>query len=264
MPANLTIANTSLASRLMLGTSGYPSPAVLANCVAAATPGFVTVALRRAGGHGSAFYDLVAGLGVPLVPNTAGCRTAKEACVTAHLARELLGTDWVKLEVIADDDTLAPDPFELTIAAEKLLADGFKVLAYCTEDLALCRRLANMGCHAIMPWGAPIGSGQGLVATAALARLRDRLPDSVLIIDAGLGRPSDAAQAMELGYDGVLLNTAVAKAREPVTMAGAFAQAVTAGRSGYTAGIIPRLAMAHPSTPAPDAPLAEFIPGSRP
>ncbi len=249
----LVIAGRELASRLLLGTARYPSPAVLADCVRRAKPGLVTVSLRRAGKGGGDFNDLVSGLGVPVVPNTSGCRTAAEACRTASMARELLGTDWVKLEVIADDDTLAPDPFGLAEAAETLVRDGFNVLAYCTEDLALCARLAGIGCSAIMPWGSPIGSGQGLTNVDRLVKLRDSLPGEVLVVDAGIGRPSDAAQAMEIGFDAVLLNTAVALAGDPAAMACAFADAVDSGRRARLAGVMPRNPMAVPSSPAPDA-----------
>ena len=246
------MANATLASRMMLGSAHYPSPAVLGDCVKAAKPGFVTVSVRRAGSEGKAFYKLLTGLGVPIVPNTSGCRTAKEACLVASMARELLGTDWVKLEVIGDDDTLAPDPSGLVEAAEKLANDNFQVLAYCTEDIALCKHLALAGCAAIMPWGSPIGSGQGIINARQLTRLRDALPDKVLIVDAGIGRPSDAAIAMELGFDGVLLNTAVARAGNPVSMARAFADAIKAGRTAHLSGIMPKNPMATPSSPAPD------------
>ena len=254
------IAGRRLASRLLLGTSRYPSPAALADCVARARPGCLTVSVRRSGGGGNAFYELLREAGPPLVPNTAGCRTVKEACRTASMARELLGTSWVKLELIGDDETQAPDPFALAEAAEQLLREDYVVLAYCTEDLALCMRLAELGCHAIMPWGAPIGSGQGLTQPGRLALLRQRLPDSVLIVDAGIGRPSDAAAAMELGYDAVLLNTAVAQAREPAPMAAAFRAAVDAGRAAHRAGIMPRHDMARPSTLAPDIPVERYHP----
>lgn len=252
---SLIIAGEALPSRMLLGTSRYPSPAILGKAITAANPGFITVALRRAGTEGGDFYDLLASFAVRVVPNTAGCRTAKEACTTARMARELLDTNWIKLEVIADDASQAPDPFELVRAAEELLADDFIVLAYCTEDLALCQRLAGAGCHAVMPWGAPIGSGQGLSTPERLTLLRHHLPDTVLIVDAGLGRPSDAAQAMELGFDGVLLNTAVATAGDPASMAAAFAAATTAGRHAFCAGIMPRHDTAHPSTPTLEAPL---------
>lgn len=250
---SLAIAGKILASRMALGTARYPSPAVLADCVEKCNPGFITVSLRRTGKKGSGFFDLLSGLGVPLVPNTAGCRTAKEACQVASMARELLATDWIKLEVIADDDTLAPDPFGLVEAAADLAKDGFCVLAYCTEDLALCNRLAEIGCGAIMPWGSPIGSGQGITHLQRLEKLRSSLPGQVLVVDAGIGRPSDAAQAMEIGFDGVLLNTAVALAGDPAAMAGAFAKAVDAGRTAHLARIMPRHQMAVPSTPPPDA-----------
>lgn len=258
----LRIAGRELGSRLLLGTSRYPSPAALADCIEQARPGFLTVSVRRAGSGGNGFYELLQETGLPLVPNTAGCRTAKEACVTASMARELLGTNWVKLELIGDDETQAPDPFALVEAAAQLLREDYVVLAYCTEDLALCMRLAELGCHAIMPWAAPIGSGQGLTQPERLALLRQRLPTSVLVVDAGLGRPSDAAAAMELGYDAVLLNTAVAQAREPAPMAAAFRAATDAGRRAWRAGIMPRHSMAQPSTLAPDIPVDQYASSS--
>ncbi|MBF2735776.1 MAG: thiazole synthase [Betaproteobacteria bacterium AqS2] len=242
------MAGRRLASRLLLGTSRYPSPAALADCVARAGPGLLTVSVRRSAGGGNAFYELLKEAGPPLVPNTAGCRTVAEACRTASMARELLGTNWVKLELIGDDETQAPDPFALVEAAEQLLREDYVVLAYCTEDLALCTRLA------------PIGSGQGLNHPERLALLRQRLAGSVLVVDAGIGRPSDAAAAMELGYDAVLLNTAVALAREPAPMAAAFRAAVDAGRTAYRAGIMPRHDMAQPSTLAPDIPVERYHP----
>lgn len=255
MAENLIIAGTELPSRLLLGTARYPSPAILQAAVAAATPGFITVALRRAGTAGTDFYNLLQQFGSRIVPNTAGCKTAKEACTTARMGRELLETNWVKLEVIADDATQAPEPFELVKAATELLADDFVVLAYCSDELALCQRLAGLGCHAVMPWGSPIGSGQGITAPDRLELLRHRLAATILIVDAGLGHPSDAALAMELGYDGVLVNTAVATAAKPAAMAAAFAQATIAGRSGFLAGMMPRHAFATPSTPAIEAPI---------
>ena len=245
----LTIAGKALDGQLLLGTARYPSLDVLGQCIRAASPGLLTVAVRRAGGEGRGFYQLLAGFDLPLIPNTAGCHSAREACTLARLARDLLNTNWVKLEVIADDETQTPDPFELLAAAEQLLAEDFVVLAYCSDDLVLCQRLAQAGCHAVMPWGSPIGSGQGLTAPRRLSMIRERLPDTVLIVDAGIGRPSDAAQAMELGFDGVLINTAVATARDPASMAGAFAAAIQAGRRAHAAGIMPRNEMSQPSSP---------------
>lgn len=247
--SSLTIAGQALPSRLIIGTSRYPSLSTLGKCVGAAEPGLLTVAIRRSKGEGNDFYHLLSKFNIRLLPNTAGCRNAHEACTIARLARELLDTNWIKLEVIADEETQTPDPFELLTAAEKLLAEDFVVLAYCTDDLVLCQRLADAGCHAVMPWGAPIGSGQGLTAPDRLAIVRECLADTILIVDAGIGRPSDATQAMELGYDGVLINTAIATAGDPVSMASAFASSVKAGKEAYDAGIMPRHATARPSSP---------------
>jgi thiazole synthase len=171
------------------------------------------------------------------------------------MARELYGTRWIKLEVTGDDHTLQPDPWELLEAAAQLAREGFQVFPYCTDDLVACRRLLDAGCEVLMPWGAPIGSGQGLLNPYALRTLRERLPGVPLIVDAGIGAPHHAARAMELGFDGVLLNSAVAQAREPVRMAGAFAQAINAGRLGYEAGVMAPQDMAVPSTPVADGPV---------
>lgn len=257
----LQIYGTTLPSRLLLGTAGYPSPAVLAAAVKASGAGVVTVSLRRetAGGQtGQAFFDLVRDLGVAVLPNTAGCRSAREAITTAEMARELFETDWVKLEVIGNDDTLQPDVFGLVEAAGVLMREGFKVLPYTTEDLSVAERLQRAGCDVIMPWGAPIGTGQGLANRRALQSMRAYFPDAVLIVDAGLGAPSHAADAMEIGFDGVLLNTAVAKAGDPVGMAAAFAQAIEAGRLGFESGLMPAREMATPSTPVAGTPFFDL------
>jgi thiazole synthase len=241
-----------LESRLMLGTARYPSPAVLADAVRASSAAVVTVSLRResAGERaGQAFWSLIRGLGVRVLPNTAGCRTVKEAVTTAHMGREVFGTPWVKLEVIGDEDTLQPDPFALVEAARILIEDGFDVFPYTTEDLVVADRLLDVGCRVLMPWGAPIGSGRGLNNVFALRTLRAHFPDFPLVVDAGIGLPSHAAQAMELGFDAVLVNTAVAEARDPVRMAKAFAQAVEAGLAGCAAGPMEPRDMAVPSTP---------------
>ena len=187
--------------------------------------------------------------GARVLPNTAGCHTAREAITTANMARELFETNWVKLEVIANDDTLQPDVFGLVEAAEALCRDGFQVFPYCTEDLSVAERLLGAGCQVLMPWAAPIGTGRGLMNPYALRSLRAFFPHVPLIVDAGIGAPSHAAEAMELGFDGVLLNTAVAKARDPVAMADAFAKAIEAGRLAYRAGIMPPRDMASPSSP---------------
>lgn len=250
-----------LPSRLLLGTAGYPSPAILAAAVKASGAGVVTVSLRRetAGGRtGQAFFDLIRELGVAVLPNTAGCRSAREAITTAQMAREIFETDWVKLEVIGNDDTLQPDVFGLVEAAGVLVREGFKVLPYTTEDLSVAERLQRAGCEVLMPWGAPIGTGQGLANPRALRSMRAYFPDAVLIVDAGIGAPSHAAEAMELGFDGVLLNTAVSKAADPVGMAAAFAQAIAAGRLGYRSGLMPARDMAVPSTPVAGTPFFDL------
>jgi thiazole synthase len=242
----------ALRSRLLLGTARYPSPAVLAAAVQAARAELVTVSLRRESGgerSGQAFWSLVRGLGVRVLPNTAGCHSVKEALTTAHMAREVFGTTWIKLEVIGEDDTLQPDVFGLTEAARLLCAEGFEVFPYTTEDLVVAERLLAAGCRVLMPWGAPIGSGRGLNNLFGLRALRAHFPEVPLIIDAGLGVPSHAARALELGFDAVLVNTAVAQARDPVQMAAAFALAVEAGAAARLAGPIEPRDMAAPSTP---------------
>ncbi len=248
----LTLYQVPVRSHLMLGTARYPSPAVLAAAVREAGAEVVTVSLRResAGERaGQAFWALIRELGVRVLPNTAGCHSAKEAITTAHMAREVFGTPWIKLEVIGEDDTLQPDVFGLVAAARTLAAEGFEVFPYTTEDLVVAERLLAAGCKVLMPWGAPIGSGRGLNNLFGLKALRAHFPEVPLIIDAGLGVPSHAAQALELGFDAVLINTAVAQARDPVQMAGAFAQAVAAGLAARAAGPIEPRDLAAPSTP---------------
>ena len=248
----LVLYGQSFASRLMLGTSRYPSPQVLEDAVRRARPAMLTASLRRQGASnadaGNAFWKLLQTLGVPVLPNTAGCHGIQEVITTAQMAREVFGTPWLKLELIGDDYTLQPDTLKLVEAAEWLIKDGFQVLPYCTEDLVLCQRLVDVGCQAVMPWAAPIGTGRGPVNPYAMQVLRERL-GVPMIVDAGLGRPSHACQVMEWGYDGVLLNTAVALAQNPVGMAGAFADAVQAGRSAYRCGAMDEQQAAQPSTP---------------
>jgi thiazole synthase len=246
------VYGTVLASRLLIGTAQYPSPAVLAEAVKASRAEIVTVSLRREAGKsraGESFWNLVRDLGVRVLPNTAGCRSVAEAVTTAEMAREVFATDWIKLEVIGDDDLLQPDVFGLVEAAAILVRAGFKVFPYTTEDLLVAEKLVGAGCEVLMPWGAPIGSGRGLNNVFGLQALRKYFPSVPLIVDAGIGTPAHAAAAMELGYDGVLLNTAIAKAGDPVMMARAFAHAVEAGRLGYCADPIPPRDMAEPSTP---------------
>jgi thiazole synthase len=254
------IGHTTLTSRFLLGTAGYPSPQVLHDSILTSGAQIVTVGLKRslAAGGDNGFVEMIrTALGrtaARLLPNTAGCRTAREAVQLAYMARELYDTAWVKLEVVGDEHTLQPDPFELVSAATQLVRDGFTVFPYCTDDLVTARRLLDAGCPLLMPWGAPIGSGQGLLNPFALRTLRERLPDTVLIVDAGIGAPSHAAQALEFGIDAVLLNSAVAQARDPVLMAGAFRDAIAAGRAAYRAGIMAKQQFAVATTPVTGQP----------
>jgi thiazole synthase len=248
----LQLYDATLSSRLLLGTARYPSPAILADAIGAARTQIVTVSLRReAGGSraGESFWRLVRDLGVRVLPNTAGCRTAKEAVATAQMAREVFGTNWIKLEVIGEEDTLQPDVFGLVEAARSLCDDGFCVFPYTTDDLVVAERLIDAGCRVLMPWAAPIGSGRGINNAFGLRALRAHFPDVPLIVDAGLGAPSHAAAVMELGYDAALLNTAVALAGDPVAMARGFALAIEAGRLAYLAKPMTPRDMAEPSTP---------------
>lgn len=248
----LTFYGKTFESRLLLGTAQYPSPAILAESVRASKAGIVTVSLRRESGNqraGQDFWALIKELGVSVLPNTAGCHTAREAVTTAKMAREIFGTNWIKLEVIGDHDTLQPDPFGLVEAARILCDDGFDVFPYMNDDLVVAERLIEAGCKVLMPWGAPIGSGRGLNNIYALKTMRAHFPDIPLVVDAGIGVPSHASHAMELGYDAVLINTAVAKAGDPASMARAFGLAVEAGRLAYEADAIEARDMAAPSTP---------------
>jgi thiazole synthase len=247
-----TVGGVTLSSRFLLGTAGYPSPMVLQEAIRVSGAEVVTMGLRRqlaAGAADNGFIEVIRASGARLLPNTAGCRSAREAVTLAQMAREMLGTHWIKLEVVGDEHTLQPDPVELVDAAAELVREGFEVFPYCTDDLVTCRRLLDAGCRILMPWGAPIGSGQGLINPFALRTLRARLPGVPLIVDAGIGLPSHAAQALEMGYDGVLLNSAVAQAHDPVKMALAFRRAIEAGRMGYEAGLIAPQDMAVASTP---------------
>jgi thiazole synthase len=248
----LVLYGQTFHSRLLLGTSRYPSPAVLARAVEVSRPAMLTASLRRQTAQGVAasreFFQLLRDTGVAVLPNTAGCHSLQEAITTAEMAREVFETDWIKLELIGDDYTLQPDTLQLPQAAEKLIRIGFKVLPYSTDDLVLCQRLVDVGCQAVMPWAAPIGTGKGPINPYAMRTLRERL-NVPLIVDAGLGLPSHACQVLEWGYDAVLLNTAVALARDPVQMAQAFADAVRSGRSAHLAGAMQAQEQAQPSTP---------------
>jgi thiazole synthase len=245
----LAIAGRDYPSRLLMGTGGYPNQQVLLDSLAAAAPALVTVAIRRISleAYAGSLVDLVGGQ-YTLLPNTAGCSTVKDAVLTAHLAREALETDLLKLELIGDRETLYPDVEQLLRATEELVAEGFTVLPYCNDDPVTCRKLADRGAAAVMPLGSPIGSGLGIVNPYAIERIVATSPVPV-ILDAGIGTASDAAFAMELGCDGVLLNTAIAKARDPARMAGAMKAAVSAGRDARLAGRIPKRTNAEPSSP---------------
>ncbi|HTA05678.1 MAG TPA: thiazole synthase [Solirubrobacteraceae bacterium] len=254
----LTIAGRTLRSRLLLGTGGFPSLAILAEAIAASGSELVTVALRRVDptSRGS-LIDVLAEAGVELLPNTAGCYTARDAVLTAHLAREAFATDWIKLEVIGDEDTLMPDAPELLRAAEQLVDEGFVVLPYTTDDPVLARRLVDVGCSAVMPLGSPIGSGMGIRNPYNIALIREAV-DVPLVLDAGVGTASDAALAMELGCDAVMAASAISRAQDPVRMAGAMRAAVEAGYLARGAGRIPRRTYATASTPEQGLPDFSF------
>lgn len=267
------IGNKKLDNRLFLGTAGYQSPAILEQAIQHSQVQCLTVALRRTTVKNTArdstakdsltdkeslaknhFWEWLLSLNVNILPNTAGCRTVKEAVLTAQMARQVFKTNWIKLEVIHNTHHLNPDPFQLVEAARILCAEGFEVFPYTTEDIAVAERLVQAGCRVLMPWAAPIGSGKGLLNVYALKVFRERFKDITLIVDAGIGRPSQALAAMELGFDGVLLNTAVAKAIDPVSMAKAFSLAVKAGRLAFKAGFMPKSDFAKPSTPVVGTP----------
>jgi thiazole synthase len=245
----LAIAGRTFRSRLLLGTGGFPSLELMAEAIAASGSQLVTVALRRIdpSARGS-LVDVLSAAGVELLPNTAGCYTARDAVLTARLAREAFQTDWVKLEVIGDEDTLLPDAPELLKAAEQLIDEGFVVLPYTTDDPILARRLVDIGCAAVMPLGSPIGSGMGIRNPYNIALIREAV-DVPVVLDAGIGTASDAALAMELGCDAVMAASAIARAQDPVRMARAMRAAVEAGRLARTAGRIPRRLYATASTP---------------
>ena len=248
------IGGKTLQSRFLIGSALYPSPANMEDAIKVSGSQIVTVSLRRqsageGGDAASQFWDIIKDLNINVLPNTAGSHSAKEAITTAQMAREVFGTNWIKLEVIGDQYNLQPDPFETVKAAEILIKEGFEVFPYTTDDLVVAKRLADVGCKIIMPWGSMIGSGKGLMNPDNLIAIRKQFPDLQLIIDAGIGKPSHATQAMELGYDGVLLNSAIALAQDPVKMANAFKLAIEAGRLSYEAGAMQKREFASPSTP---------------
>lgn len=245
----LSIAGTTFNSRLIMGTGGVPSHDVLEAALKASGTELTTVAMRRVDpGEAGSILDVITGLGIRLLPNTAGCFTAREAVLTAQLAREALQTDWVKLEVIADERTLLPDPVELLDAAERLVDDGFVVLPYTNDDPVLARRLEQLGCAAVMPLGSPIGTGLGIRNPHNISMIVEAAGVPV-VLDAGIGTASDAALAMELGCDAVLLASAVTRAQDPARMAEAMSKAVEAGRLARLAGRIPKRLHAEASSP---------------
>lgn len=246
----LVIAGETLSSRLWMGTARYPSPEIMLKALEAGAPGLVTVSVRRIdlSQPQQTFLDLLIGK-YRLLPNTAGCYTAKEAVFLAQLAGEALQTNWIKLEVIGDERTLWPEAEELLAAARMLVKMGFVVMAYAPDDPIVCQRLADIRCAAVMPLAAPIGSGQGIRDPERLLLIRHLLPNVPLVVDAGIGSPADACLAMELGYDAVLVNTAIAESTHPASMAMAMRKAVEAGYLAHRAGRIPRVSYARPSSP---------------
>ena len=250
----LVIGGLELPSRLLLGTGGFRSLEAMTASIEASGTAMVTVALRRVDPNSrGSIIDALDAAGVALLPNTAGCYTARDAVLTAKLAREAFGTDWVKLEVIGDDRLLLPDAPALLEAAEELVDEGFKVLPYTNDDPITARRLEDVGCVAVMPLGSPIGSGMGLLNTYNLRLIRERAGVPV-ILDAGVGTASDAALAMELGFDGVLCASAISRSEDPVLMARAISGGVDAGRLAHRAGRIPRRLYAEASTPEDGVP----------
>lgn len=252
------LASKVLNSRLFLGTASYPTLESMEQAIKASGTEVITLSIKRqTARHTSdrnSFWASIKNLNCHLLPNTAGCRDANTAIKTAMLSRELFHTSWIKLEVLGDEYQLHPEPFELIQAAKQLIKEGFEVFPYCTDDLVICQKLVDVGCKILMPLASPIGSGKGLLNSYALETLRTRFPKISLIVDAGIGKPSHATQAMELGFDGVLLNTAVAQARNPIKMASAFKHEIIAGYQGFKAGMMPMRNIAHPSTSLIDTP----------
>ncbi len=253
----LNIYGTKLNSRLLIGSAMYPSPYIMQQAIQASGAEVVTLSLSRQNPQasgGQSFWESIQSMGLHLLPNTAGCHSVNDAVNMARMSRELFQTDWIKLELVGDDYNLQPDPIALVKATEILLNDGFKVLPYCTDDLVIARHLVELGCEVLMPWGSPIGTGKGILNPYALQAIRDRFPEVTMIVDSGIGLPSHATQSLEMGVDAVLLNTAVAKAKDPVLMGQAFAKAIEAGRSAYLAGPMAERSAASPSTPTIDSP----------
>lgn len=249
----LTLYGKKFTSRLLLGTAQYPSLAILKNSIINAKNEIITISIRRElnceTDSKNNFWQYLQNMNLEILPNTAGCYSAKEAIITAHCAREIFNTNWIKLEIIANEDSLQPNVFELLSAAKTLIEEGFCVFPYTTDDVYVAEQLFNIGCQVIMPWGAPIGSARGLQNIYNLRSIRAYLPEATLILDAGIGKPSHATEIMELGYDAVLLNSAIAKATHPEQMALAFNYAIQAGYLGFRAGLLTPRDMASPSTP---------------
>lgn len=253
------VAGVNLQSRFLLGSAGYPSLEVLKESIINAKTEIITVSLTRVkfNNQNNQFFETLASLPSYILPNTAGCYSAREAINTAKLAREVFKTNWIKLEVIGDDYTLQPNSLELIKASEALIKDGFIVFPYCIDDIVICQELVNLGCEILMPIASPIGSGQGILNRFNLTLLRERFPDINLIIDAGIGKPSHATDVMEMGFDGVLLNSAVSNAVNPMEMALSFNLAIQSGRLAYEAGLMPQRDFAVNSTPYFNRPFSE-------
>jgi len=243
------IGGKKLKSRLMLGSSLYPSLEIMKKSIKESKTEIITVSLRRQKKENQVFWNILKKINCIILPNTSGCFSIKETILIAKMAREIFETNYIKLEIIGDDYNLQPNPFLLLKATEKLISMNFIVFPFCTDDLVLCNHLVNLGCDILMPWGSPIGSGKGILNTESLKTLRKRFPEINLIIDAGIGKPSHAMQAMELGYDGLLINSAIALSHNPIKMAKSFSLAVKSGRMAYKAGFMPERSFASPSTP---------------
>lgn len=238
-------------SRLLVGTAQYPSLDILLAAILASKTQVLTVSLKHENiqaQQNQRFFTALQTVDCWVLPNTAGCVNATEAIEIAEISREIFQTNWIKVEVVCPDLLLQPNPFELVKVVPELLRRGFEVFPFCTDDLALCHQLYDSGCEILMPWAAPIGSGKGIINPFALRALRRNLPKATLIVDAGIGSPQHALMAMQLGCDGVLVNSAIAKALDPIMMAQAFALAVESGRLSYLAGVMPESDMAIAST----------------
>lgn len=252
-----SVGNVTLNQRFWLGTAQYPNPNCMRQAFEQATIEVATVSLGRhlhTRQKNTAFFEQLKQLNCRWLPNTAGCHYAKDAIEMAQLASEIFNTRWIKLEVIGDETSLAPDPFELVKAAKTLVDQGFEVFPFCTNDLVLGKRLLDVGCAGLMPWASPIGSGQGIADPLGLQYLRQRFKEAIIIIDAGIQSPAQACQLMQMGMDGILLNSAVALAQDPVAMAQAFSKAIEAGRAAYLAGLMPKREFAQSSTTLENTP----------